>query len=314
MARREIEIIEYDRIQGLNMFLDTVDYRTPHQHDELELIWNLTGVLHVGSMGGDHVLAPGSIILINREVIHEFHGEQGGATFLCMQLDLSRFRSARGSGQILFDAFLPEEYLSGEEMASVKKDILSLFEAYLKEEADYGIYCASMAGLILYRLLRAMPHHEETLQEAGERIQKSRRMQRLLDYVDQGYMHKIRLSDFARQEGRSMGYLSHLIRDTLNQSFQEYVTSVRLNAACQMIHEDRGKLLDICYACGFSDYRYFVSAFRQRFSMTPEEYRNSPQAGRDRKRNHRSLHSLEHIYSPRESLSLLESGTVSAEI
>lgn len=314
MARREIEIIEYDRIQGLNMFMDTVDYRTPHQHDELELIWNLTGVLHVGSMGGNHVLAPGSIILINREVIHEFHGEQGGATFLCMQLDLSRFRSARGSGQILFDAFLPEEYLSDEEMTSVKKDILSLFEAYLKEEADYGIYCASMAGLILYRLLRAMPHHEETLQEAGERIQKSRRMQRLLDYVDQGYMHKIRLSDFARQEGRSMGYLSHLIRDTLNQSFQEYVTSVRLNAACQMIHEDRGKLLDICYACGFSDYRYFVNAFRQRFSMTPEEYRNSPQAGRDRKRNHRSLHSLEHIYSPRESLSLLESGTVSAEI
>ena len=314
MARREIEIIEYDRIQGLNMFMDTVDYRTPHQHDELELIWNLTGVLHVGSMGRNHVLAPGSIILINREVIHEFHGEQGGATFLCMQLDLSRFRSARGSGQILFDAFLPEEYLSDEEMTSVKKDILSLFEAYLKEEADYGIYCASMAGLILYRLLRAMPHHEETLQEAGERIQKSRRMQRLLDYVDQGYMHKIRLSDFARQEGRSMGYLSHLIRDTLNQSFQEYVTSVRLNAACQMIHEDRGKLLDICYACGFSDYRYFVNAFRQRFSMTPEEYRNSPQAGRDRKRNHRSLHSLEHIYSPRESLSLLESGTVSAEI
>ena len=206
MARREIEIIEYDRIQGLNMFMDTVDYRTPHQHDELELIWNLTGVLHVGSMGGNHVLAPGSIILINREVIHEFHGEQGGATFLCMQLDLSRFRSARGSGQILFDAFLPEEYLSAEEMTSVKKDILSLFETYLKEEADYGIYCASMAGLILYRLLKAMPHHEETLQEAGDRIQKSQRMQRLLDYVDQGYMHKIRLSDC--QAGRPVHGIS----------------------------------------------------------------------------------------------------------
>jgi AraC-like DNA-binding protein/quercetin dioxygenase-like cupin family protein len=314
VAKREIEIVEYDRIEGLNMFMNTVDYRTPHQHDELELIWNLDGVLHVGSMGEDYVLDPGSILLVNREVIHEFRGEEGGATFLCMQLDLTRFRSSRSSGQILFDAFLPDRYLSGEEMTAVRKDILSLFSAYLKEEPDYGIYCASMAGLILYRLLRAMPHHEETLQEAGERIQKSQRMQRLLDYVDRGYMHKIRLSDFAEKEGRSMGYLSHLIRDTLNQSFQEYVTSVRLNAACQMIHEERGKLLDICYACGFSDYRYFVSAFRQRFSMTPEQYRNSPQAGRDRKRNHRSLHSLEHIYSHRESLSLLESGAVSPDL
>ncbi len=310
MARREIEIIRYDRIQGLNMFMDTVDYRTPHQHDELELIWNLSGTLHVGSMGERIVLQPGSIILINQEVIHEFQGGEGGATFLCMQLDISRFRSEKTPRQILFDASLPEKYLSEEEMARIRQDILSLFQAYLEEAADYEIYCSSMAGLIFYRLLRAMPHHEESLQEAGERIQRSQRMQRLLDYVDQGYMHKIRLSDFAALEGRSMGYLSHQIRETLNQSFQEYVTSVRLNAACQMIHEDRGKLLDICYACGFSDYRYFVKAFRQRFSMTPEEYRNSPQAGRDRSRNHRSLHSLEHIYSPRESLSLLESGMV----
>ncbi|MBQ1923503.1 MAG: AraC family ligand binding domain-containing protein, partial [Lachnospiraceae bacterium] len=158
MAKREIEIIEYDRIEGLNMFMNTVDYRTPHQHGELELIWNLTGVLHVGSPGGDRALSPGSIILINREVIHEFRGEEGGATFLCMQLDLTRFKSTRSSGQILFDAFLPEQYLSGEEMTAVRRDILSLFETYLRAEPDYGIYCASMAGLILYRLLKAMPH------------------------------------------------------------------------------------------------------------------------------------------------------------
>ena len=311
MVKREIEIIEYDRIEGLNMFLDTVDYRTPHQHDELELIWNLSGVLHVSIRGTDHVLPAGDMILINQEDIHEFHGEEGGATFLCMQVDISRFLPGKSSRQILFDAALPGDYLTPDAMAALRTDLSALFRVYLTQESIYEIFCISAAGLILWKLLQAVPYHEETPQEAGDRAQRSQRMKRLLDYVDQNYMHKIRLSDFARKEDRSMGYLSHMIRDTLNQSFQEYVTLVRLNAACQMIHEDKGKLLDICFACGFSDYRYFVKAFRQRFSMTPEEYKNSPQAGRDRLRNHRSLHSLEHIYSPEESLALLESGRIS---
>jgi AraC-like DNA-binding protein len=285
--------------------MNTVDYRTPHQHDELELIWNLDGVLHVGSMGEDYVLDPGSILLVNREVIHEFRGEEGGATFLCMQLDLTRFRSSRSSGQILFDAFLPDRYLSGEEMTAVRKDILSLFSAYLKEEPDYGIYCASMAGLILYRLLRAMPHHEETLQEAGERIQKSQRMQRLLDYVDRGYMHKIRLSDFAEAEGCSTSYLSRFIKASMNQTFQEYVNSVRFHCACRLIEVGGKRMLDVCEESGFSDYRYFSAAFKAQSGLTPEEYSRRA-AGSQEAPVRRSIHSLERFYTREQSRQLLE--------
>lgn len=34
----ELEIIQHQQTEGLSLFLNTVDYRTPHLHSEWELI------------------------------------------------------------------------------------------------------------------------------------------------------------------------------------------------------------------------------------------------------------------------------------
>ena len=39
----ETEIIQHPQIDGLRIFFDTVDYRTPHVHEEFELIWLMEG-------------------------------------------------------------------------------------------------------------------------------------------------------------------------------------------------------------------------------------------------------------------------------
>ena len=43
----ETEIIQHPQIDGLRIFFDTVDYRTPHVHEEFELIWLMEGRLSV---------------------------------------------------------------------------------------------------------------------------------------------------------------------------------------------------------------------------------------------------------------------------
>ena len=45
---REVEIVEHLQIDGLRLFFDTVQYRTPHVHRELELVWLADGALEVG--------------------------------------------------------------------------------------------------------------------------------------------------------------------------------------------------------------------------------------------------------------------------
>ena len=75
----ELEIIHHRQIDGLSLFFDTVDYRTPHVHPEWELIWVLEQPLCVNCAAQRWVLQSGQMILFNPNEPHEFHkqGERG---------------------------------------------------------------------------------------------------------------------------------------------------------------------------------------------------------------------------------------------
>ena len=104
-----------------------------------------------------------------------------------------------------------------------------------------------------------------------------------------------------------MTHLSHFIKSAMNQTFQEYVNSVRFNRACELMAAGERKMLDVCMESGFSDYRYFSRAFRERYNMTPEEYaRYASRFQLESAVAHHSIHSMERFYSGEESLKLLE--------
>ena len=101
-----------------------------------------------------------------------------------------------------------------------------------------------------------------------------------------------------------MSYLSHFIKSTRNQSFQEYVNSVRVNCACKLISGGEEKLTAVCMASGFSDYRYFSAAFKKQFGMTPEQYKLSLKKPENAVIHH-SIHSLERFYTDDQSKAII---------
>ena len=177
--------------------------------------------------------------------------------------------------------------------------------AYLRRENQYALSCVGSCCLLFYRLLSRMPNHILTAEEAANMDRRNTRLKRLIRFVDENYMHKLRLSDFAAAEGCSMSYLSHFVKDTMNQTFQEYVLSVRLNCACHLMAAGGKRMLEICMESGFSDYRYFSRAFQKHFAMTPEAYSRSRREEESLPGAHRSIHSVERFYTREDSLRLL---------
>ncbi len=78
----------------------------------------------------------------------------------------------------------------------------------------------------MHRLFDALPTHLQTQEEVETINKRNAILKRQINYVDENHMHKIRLTDFAATEGYSVGYLSRFIKNTLNQNFQDYVTSL----------------------------------------------------------------------------------------
>lgn len=296
----ELEIIRHDRIPGLTAFFNTVDYRTPHFHPEWELMWLLDHPLTVSRGGGSFRAEKGSLLLFQPNEPHELHMIDEKCTFLCLQVSPELLRL---DSDLVVEDILLNPYLGGR-AEQVRTAMLEIADAYLSQEPYSSLLCIGRACLVFHEILCGIPVRAITREELISQEKRNKRLASLIRFVDENYMHKIRLSDFAASEGFSMSYLSHFIKSTLNQSFQEYVNSVRVNCACKLISGGEEKLTAVCMASGFSDYRYFSAAFKKQFGMTPEQYKLSLKKPENAVIHH-SIHSLERFYTDDQSKAII---------
>ena len=77
---REVEVVEHPQIDGLHLFFDTVQYRTPHIHRELEVIWLAEGALDVRIEQTQLRVQPGELVLFHPGQLHEFRAVGAGCT------------------------------------------------------------------------------------------------------------------------------------------------------------------------------------------------------------------------------------------
>ena len=296
----EMEIIRHSRIPGLTVFFDTVDYRTPHFHREWEMIWLLDNPLLISGNAGSFQAEKGSLLLFQPNEPHEMHKVNRECTFLCLQVspDLLHLENDVVAQTIQLNGYL------GNMVPSAYERLLSIEQAYLSQEPYSALFCIGNVCLLFHEILRRIPVRAITHEELISQERRNKRLKSLIRFVDENYMHKIRLSDFAAAEGFSMSYLSHFIKSTLNQSFQEYVNSVRVNCACRMISNGEEKLTAVCMASGFSDYRYFSAAFKKQFGVTPEQYKLSLKKPENAVIHH-SIHSLERFYTDEQSKEII---------
>ena len=303
---REVEIVEHPQIDGLRVFFNTVHYRTPHVHRELELIWLAAGTLEVRIEQTQVRAAPGEMVLFHPGQLHEFRAAGDGCTFLCVQVAPELVGHAYPSlGRLRFAQPCPGRVLPRGAYNALVQTLLRLAQSYLEQRPGYELTSAGCACLLLGALVEGMPHQLLSGGELAARQRRNDRALRLMRYVDENYTRTIKLADFAQAEGLSLGYASHFAHAALGQSFQDYVDTVRFYAACKQIAAGQGRLVDVYAAAGFSDYRYFSRAFQKRFGMTPEEYRRRQPPAPEETHIHHSVHSLEQFYTRAQSLQLL---------
>ena len=297
----ELEIIRRWNVPGIRMFLNTVEYRTAHFHSDWEMLWVLENPLQIITLQKSFRAEVGQVVLLTPNMPHEFRKVEGGCTFLCVQVSRELFP---GIDNLVMEAQIVDEFM---DTAAIKKWLFRCALAYFRRERFYAMEVMGHVSRIFHDILTAMPSHSVSMDEARSRDKRNARLLRLQKYVDENYMHKIRLADFAKEEGCTVSFLSHFVRDCLNQTFQEYVTSVRFNSACQQIAAGNTKMLDVCMESGFSDYRYFTKAFRQYCGMTPEQFAHSQNAQlREDALTRRSIHSMERFYTEEQSLRYLQ--------
>jgi predicted ATPase len=88
-------------------------------------------------------------------------------------------------------------------MEDLRAMLSDIMRAYLEKADHFELYCIGQSCLLLHRIMTLLPTHLLTQEETESIHKRNSRLKRLIRFVDENYMHKVRLADFAEAEGTS---------------------------------------------------------------------------------------------------------------
>ena len=93
-------------------------------------------------------------------------------------------------------------------------------------------------------------------------------------YILDNFSNNISLQQIARHCLVSPFHFSRIFKTIMNISPHQYLTGVRLNHAKVLMTTSDLSVTDVAFACGFNSLEHFVTAYRQRFKVSPSTHRH----------------------------------------
>lgn len=98
---------------------------------------------------------------------------------------------------------------------------------------------------------------------------------RTKEYIYMNYKNKCSLKDAASILFVSPNYLSSLFKEKTGENFSTFLMNVRMEKSLKYLMDVKYTISEISEIVGFTDYRYYCTAFRKKYGDSPKQYRNS---------------------------------------
>jgi AraC-like DNA-binding protein len=99
------------------------------------------------------------------------------------------------------------------------------------------------------------------------------RIDRICRYVAENSARPIVLAEAARAAHMSIPAFTRFFKKCTGKTFVEYLTDLRIGAACRLLVESDRTVTQVCYAAGFANLSNFNRRFRRLKGVTPREFR-----------------------------------------
>lgn len=114
------------------------------------------------------------------------------------------------------------------------------------------------------------------LQRNGDNLRHRQAVDYMIEYIHAHYAEDIRLSDLADQVHLSRNYLSTLFRNATGETFQDYLTRVRMEKAKRFILEGKHLIYEVAEKVGYRNVPYFSTLFKKHTGMNPTDLLKGP--------------------------------------
>ena len=166
--------------------------------------------------------------------------------------------------------------------------VTSIFESLVKASADVKEEIQEVQGKPMehYHRIISRGKRAEILAELKEyslnlgrcfaKSHPQTGLKRAIQFMNQEYGNEnLLMADVAKYAYISPSYLSMLLKKETGKTFIEYLTSIRMEYARQLLQKTEMKNYEIAQACGFANATYFSTVFKNIYGESPTSFRNS---------------------------------------
>lgn len=244
-----------------------------HLHSQIELLYVKKGLITVTIGNEKKVLSQGCLAIIFPNIIHSYQSmeEDNEVITIVSSSELS------GSYFNKLTKYHPEIPLL--DANDVHTDCIYALEGIVKEVESEGSQLVYQAFIQLI-LARCLPLLTMIKNQSIETYDLT---SQIAQYISINFQKELSLEKVAEEIGVSKYYLSRVFSGKMGISFNDYINSIRLNYAADMLRSSMASITEISSESGFSSQRTFNRVFKQAFNVTPVKFRYQEQKHSDNK-------------------------------
>lgn len=279
--------LKYEKIQAnekipiklFNFQADDIARIVPnHWHKSAEILYCRQGSLNVWINNKNYLLREGDFLFINSNIVHSTQSPSKN-DILVLQLPLSFMHLATqqeylSQYDILCNTLLPSTTVQREAISDIREIMENLLLCDLKKEDAFALKIYSMIFELLYLIIRNFK--VKKISENGLKSQKYLdRLGDITTFVKENYDEKLTLESVALEFNYSVPYFSRFFKKYMGITFTEYVTSIRLDKAFDLLMNSDLSILDISLAVGFPNSKSYNTSFKKAYGYTPYHYKKT---------------------------------------
>lgn len=127
---------------------------------------------------------------------------------------------------------------------------------------------------VFERIGRQLKEEDAGAEEAPESHPEGMIINKVRDYIDSHYSENISLNSLAELVYVHPTYLSILFKKKTGKNFKDYLTTVRIARAKELLGDVSLRVSDVGNMVGYDGAKHFSKVFKEITGMTPKDYRN----------------------------------------
>ncbi len=249
-----------------------------HWHRAVELFYVREGSLLYQTPNYRKVFGKGSCGLVYSNVLHATALPEGERTcdHVVHIFDPSLIGGMPG-GRIEKKYIMPLLAGGRTELAAVPQENVALQEkirqSFALSEDTYG-YEIRLRGLLADIWLDFAVMADGQPQGKAAQQRNDDKIKSMMIYIREHYAETVRVSDLAHAAFISERECYRVFQEYLHTSPAEYLQEYRLQTACGMLERTTEPATSVAAACGLGSSSYFGKVFREKYGVTPQEYRH----------------------------------------